>query len=128
MRTRPSCARCWALQIARDYLPAPKANFARVVINGESWGIYVNQQHFNKDFLRDNFKHHQRRAMESPWQPDGRGGLNYLGDDVEAYKNIYEIKSKDDPKSWSALINLCRVLNQTPPNQLEKALSRHARY
>src|SRR4030095_15685798 len=31
-------------QIAREYLPAPKANFVRVVINGESWGVYVNKQ------------------------------------------------------------------------------------
>jgi len=35
-------------QIDREYIPAPKANFARVVINGESWGIYVNAQQFNK--------------------------------------------------------------------------------
>src|SRR5690606_25290364 len=26
------------MQIARDYLPALKANYVRVVINGESWG------------------------------------------------------------------------------------------
>ena len=28
--------------VARQYIPAPKANWVRVVINGESWGIYVN--------------------------------------------------------------------------------------
>lgn len=26
--------------IARNYLPAPQANFVRVVINGECWGVY----------------------------------------------------------------------------------------
>ena len=40
-------------EIARDYIPAPKANFMRVVINGESWGVYPNVQQFNKDFLRE---------------------------------------------------------------------------
>lgn len=112
-----------ALEIARDYLPAPKANFSRVVINGESWGIYVNQQHFNKDFLRDFYKTTKGTRWKVPGSPMGQGGLNYLGDYVEAYKDIYELKSKDDPKSWVALMNLCRVLNQTPSNQLEKALS-----
>src|SRR5262245_9501392 len=34
--------------IARDYIPAPKANFMRVAINGESWGVYANPQVFNK--------------------------------------------------------------------------------
>src|SRR5207253_6629789 len=38
-----------------EYMPAPKANYVRVVINGESWGIYVNAQQFNKDFIRDWF-------------------------------------------------------------------------
>ena len=27
---------------ARKYLAAPKANWVRVVVNGESWGVYVN--------------------------------------------------------------------------------------
>src|SRR5258705_104825 len=42
-------------QIDREYIPAPKANFARVVINGESWGIYVNAQQFNKDLVKEWF-------------------------------------------------------------------------
>ncbi len=41
--------------IARQYIPAPKANFVRVVINGESWGIYANVEQFNKDFLKENY-------------------------------------------------------------------------
>ena len=36
--------------IARHYLPAPEANLVRVVINGESWGVYINEEQFNKDF------------------------------------------------------------------------------
>ena len=29
-------------EIARQYIPTPRANYMRVVINGESWGVYVN--------------------------------------------------------------------------------------
>jgi spore coat protein CotH len=43
-------------EIARDYLPAPKANFVRVVINGENWGVYVNDEQFNKGFIKEWFK------------------------------------------------------------------------
>ena len=32
------------MEIARHYGPAPAANFVRVVISGENWGIFVNQQ------------------------------------------------------------------------------------
>jgi hypothetical protein len=42
---------------------------------------------------------------------------------VEAYRRLYEIKTKDNEESWAALIRLCKVLNQTPPEELEQALS-----
>ena len=110
-------------QIAREYIPAPKANFVRVVINGESWGIYVNAQQFNKDFTRDFFKTTKGARWHVAGSPGGRGGLNYLGEDAAPYKSIYSIKSKDDPKSWRDLIRLCKVLNETPANELEAVLT-----
>ena len=109
--------------IAREYLPAPKANFARVVINGESWGIYVNVEQFNKDFLNEWFHTTKGVRWKVPGSPGGRGSLAYLGDNPADYKDIYEIKTKDDPKAWSDLIRLCKTLNETPPQSLEKALS-----
>lgn len=110
-----------ALEIARDYMPAPKANYVRVVINGESWGIYINQQFFNKDFIRDWFGTTKGARWKVPGSPNGRGGLVYW-EDPQAYRRVYEIKSNDDPKSWAELINLCKVLNETPIEQLEEAL------
>ncbi len=111
------------LQAAREFVPAPKANFVRVVINGESWGIYPNAQQFNKEFINDWYKTTDGSRWKVPGAPNGRGGLEYLGDDPEAYKRIYEIKSKDDPKAWAAFAKLTKTLNTTPPEQLEKALS-----
>jgi len=108
--------------IARQYLPAPKANFVRVVINGESWGVYVNVEQFNKDFVKEWFNTTKGARWKVPGSPGGRGSLAYLGEDPEAYKRIYALKSKDDPKSWSHLIRLCKVLNETPAEKLEAAL------
>lgn len=111
------------LQTAREYLPAPKANYVRVVINGELWGIYVSAQQFNTDFTRDNFATTEGARWKVPGSPRGRGGLDYLGEEVAEYKNIYEIKSKDNAKSWSALIRLCKTLTETPVAQLEAAIA-----
>ena len=111
------------LQAARDYLPAAKANWVRVVINGESWGVYVNIQQVDKPFLAEWFKTKNGTRWKVPGSPNGRGGLEYLGADVSAYKQIYEIKGDDDPKAWAALVELTRVLNQTPPESLEQALA-----
>jgi hypothetical protein len=111
------------MHIARQYIPAPKVNCMRVVVNGESWGVYPNAQHFNSDFVNDWFGTTKGARWKVPGSPMGRGGLNYLGDDPAAYKRIYEIKTRDDPKAWADLIRLCKTLTQTPAAQLEKALA-----
>ncbi len=76
------------LQAAREYVPAPKANFVRVVLNGESWGVYVSAQQFNKEFIKEWFKTTDGSRWKVPGSPGGRGGLEYLGDDPEPYKRI----------------------------------------
>ena len=110
-------------EIARHYLPAPRVNFAKVVIDGESWGVYLNAQQYNKDFLRDYYGTTEGARWKVPGSPRGRGGMEYLGSDIDTYRSIYEIKSKDDPESWKALIRLFRVLNETHPDELEEKLS-----
>jgi hypothetical protein len=109
--------------IAREYLPAPKANLVRVVINGENWGVYANAQQFDKHFTQESFGSTQGRRWKVSGSPNGRGTLAHLGDDPAPYKRIYDLKGKDDEKAWKDLIQLTRVLNQTPAEQLEAALA-----
>lgn len=73
----------------------------RVVLNGESWGIYVNTQQSNADFLRDHYKTERGARWKVPGSPGGRGGMEYLGEDASVYKRTFAIKSKDDPKAWA---------------------------
>lgn len=109
--------------IAREYLPAPKANFVRVAINGENWGVYINAQQFNKEFIKEWFGTTKGSRWKVPGSPGGRGSLAYLGEEVDEYKRFYEIKSKDKPEAWKDLIRLCKVLNETPAERLEKELA-----
>ncbi|ADB18113.1 Spore coat protein CotH [Pirellula staleyi DSM 6068] len=109
--------------LARTKIPAPKVNFVKVVINGESWGIYANAQQFNKEFIAENYQTTEGARWKVSGNPGADAGLRYLGDDIAAYKQRYEIKSKDQEASWKALVNLCRVLEQTPADQLEAKLS-----
>jgi len=109
--------------IARQYVPAAKVNYARVVINGESWGVYLNAEQYNSDFVRDRFKDKGGARWKVPGSPIGRGGMAYLGEAIDAYRGIYDIKSRDDQQSWRRLIEMFRVLNQTPPERLEAELA-----
>ena len=108
-------------KIARQFIPAPKANFVRVVINGENWGVYVNQQQFNKDFIQENFRTGKGARWKVRGSPMGQGGLDYAGEDLAEYKRRYEMKDGKD-EDWKALIALCKTLSETPADQLEAAL------
>ncbi len=108
--------------LAADYLPAPKSNIMKVVINGESWGVYCNVQQFNKDFLKEFYGTTAGARWKVSGSPQADGGLRYLGEDIAPYRQRFEIKSKDREDSWKALINLCKVLNETPLKDLPKAI------
>ncbi len=110
------------LDVAREYIPAPKANFVRVVVNGELWGVYVNQQTFSKQLLKEQLGTSTGTRWKSPNNSLG-GGFNYLGDDIAPYRRWYEMRGNDDTTAWRALANVTRVLNTTPSEQLETALA-----
>lgn len=109
-------------RIARRHIAAPQANLVKVVINGESWGVYVNTQQFNKDFLAENYPSSKGTRWKVPGSPGASGGLEYFGENIEDYKRRFEMKSNDGDKEWQSLIKLCRVLNETKPEELEAAL------
>jgi spore coat protein CotH len=113
-----------SLHIARQYIPAPQANLVRVVINGENWGIYANAQQFNKDFIKENFQ----TTGGTRWKvPQGGGGgigaFRYVDENVDSYKGVFQIKSKEQPEAWAALIKLARTLKDTSTEELEAALA-----
>jgi hypothetical protein len=110
------------LDIAREYIPALRANFSRVAINGESWGLYVNQQTFSKEAEGELFKSSRGTRWKSPNNSVG-GGFSYLGEDIELYRKWYEMKGKDNLIAWRALVHATKVLNETPAEQLEAALA-----
>lgn len=90
--------------IAREYLPAPRANHVRVVINGESWGVFINIEQFNKHFIRQWYDMAKGARWKVLGSPGARGGLEYVGENLAAYWRAFEIKSKDDSESWGDLI------------------------
>jgi len=108
--------------IASKKIATPRVNFVKVVVNGRSWGIYANVEQFNKDFLKRNFDSKKGARWKVSGNPNADGGLRYFENDLEAYKSRFTLKSKEDPKAWSDLVELSRVINETPAENLEKAL------
>ena len=113
-------------RIAGNYMAAPKVNFVKVVINGENWGIYVNSQQFNNDFLEDWFDTRKGVRWKVPSARGSGAGLVYHGDD-EADYSVYKQKSdKKDTEALGRLIHLCKILHEVPnmePDKIEAALA-----
>lgn len=83
--------------------------------------MYSNVQQFNKDFLKENYESDKGARWKVSGSPRGGGGLDYRGDDPEKYGHPYEQKS-GGKKAQAKLIELCRVLDQTPVEALPAAL------
>ena len=107
-------------RIARDYIPAMKTNFVKLVINGESWGVYINLQQYNKDFLDEQFG--TRDGVRWKVGPGG-GALTYPGDDTAAYQRTYQLRTANVENPWEDLMALCEMLDaKTSDAKLETDL------
>lgn len=104
--------------IVSRYLPMYKVSLVKVVINGESWGIYVNAQQFNKDYLAEHFD--TREGVRWKLPAGGDGGFRYPGDDRGMYSN-YQLKTGSaGDEAWEHLIALCKTLHDaTAENAIE---------
>ena len=98
-------------QISRAYIPAMKTNLVKLVINGENWGVYINLQQYNKDFLAEWFG--TKGGLRWKVGPGRGGALNYTGDDPAAYQETYQLKTNNVENPWEGLIALCKMLDET---------------
>jgi hypothetical protein len=107
-------------EIARKYMPAPRANYAQIYINDDYYGLLVNVEDIDKPFLEKNFGSSDGTLLKcSPdlkaFTPDGCqknvfAALVYE-EDVACYLNNYELKSES---GWDDLIALTKTLAQNP--------------
>ena len=98
-------------QISRDYIPAMKTNLVKLVINGENWGVYINLQQYNKDFLAEWFG--TKGGIRWKVGPGRGGALTYAGDDPATYQETYQLKTRNVENPWDGLIALSKMLDET---------------
>jgi spore coat protein CotH len=110
-------------EIARKYMPAPKANYVNVSINGENRGVYVNVEPPTETFLKQNFGGYAegslfRCAIEPNKNEMAGCDKKYFGslrfeNSANCYMRNFEMRSKH---GWDDLIELTRILNNEPQN------------
>lgn len=112
-----------AYEVIRKYMPAPQCNFAKLYLNGKYWGLYVNSESVDMNFVKKHFgvangalikcdPDNWKKVRSQTGCPKGENAsLTYLSDNAGCYDAFYET---DDPAAWKTLINLIKVLNKTP--------------
>jgi len=106
--------------LRKEQVPASRANYARLSINGTYMGLYVNVERINKPFLA----RHYSDASGNLYKCDEGGpgcDLAYLGDDGAAYTGL-SAKSNEDTADRADLAALARLLDQTADADLVPAL------
>ena len=102
-------------EIARDYMPASRANFVNVFINNDYYGIYSSSETVDKNFLEKHFFENEgvfikgtAARIPGRFGFKGRADFRYVGTAETQYINSYELKSDS---GWADLIELCDILN-----------------
>ncbi len=106
-------------EIARNYMPAPRANFTKVTINGKYYGLFANiesvsEANFLSRFFEsaDNafFKANQDAGEKQPSGCKNNlfGSLEY-DNQISCYENNFEKLSEHGTKD---LMELAKILNQ----------------
>jgi len=101
-------------EMAREYMPSPKATYAKVNVNGTLIGLYTCVQTIDDDFTNENF--YERKGPFFKVENTGisvPGCMGQLGilehySDTNCYQRAYEMESTDD---WEQLGNFLDTLN-----------------
>lgn len=110
-------------EIARNYMAAPRANYAKVYVNGAYHGLYTNVESIKNKFLNEYFYSNDNAlfkcdptqgATSPPGCPMGGGAtFTYIGTDSSCYKRFYELESD---YGWNDLVSATNTLNNNPAN------------
>ncbi len=119
--------------VSREFgVPAPRANFANVYMNGTLWGFYTVIEQIDDQFLDwrilDDDGNLFKAGSNFGGGPGGGGDeadLLYYGEDQSEYEDLYELKSNEDENDWSDLIDFTNFITNSSDTEFDEELVNH---
>jgi len=103
-----------AYEIARNYMPAPKANFAMVYVNDTLQGLYTNVEAVDKNFVGKHFSSDGNtffkgnpEELEYPFGQNSNLAYTH-GSEPSGYMPYYKLESSS---CWNKIFHFIDVLN-----------------
>jgi len=112
-------------------IPAPRASFAEVTMNGQAWGFYTVIEQIDDQFLDwrigDDDGNLFKAGDNFGGGPGGGGGGNEAdlldyGSDYAPYEARYELKTNEDLNNWSDLIDFIDFINNSTDEEFSTEL------
>ena len=107
------------LDFLRDYMDIHRANYARVTINGEDWGVYMVVEQVDKTFAEKKWGSNDDGDL---YKGEFIANLADQGDNPDDYRDNYEKKTNEEADDWSDIIALCQFLSDTDPEDMDTQL------
>jgi hypothetical protein len=116
------CREVLTYEVLRRWMPAPKSNYARLWLNDEYWGVYVNTQQVSGEFLDEWFEDPSGNRYKCDPVTHGPGippsTLVWVGPDPQDYQQSYQLKSNPTGSEWQDLVDMIDALNNGPLSSL----------
>ncbi|NNE29098.1 MAG: T9SS type A sorting domain-containing protein [Saprospiraceae bacterium] len=115
---------CWDL-CEEMRIPASRSNHVRLYINSQYYGLYINVEHIDEEFVQLRYGGNGN-LYKCLWPAT----LEYLGSNPDLYKlesgdrRVYELKTNTAEDDYSDLANFIDVLNNTSDANLQCELEK----
>jgi hypothetical protein len=108
--------------IIQRYVPAPRATYANIYIDGQLIGFYVQVEQVDKAFLKRHFVNNSDNLYKAT---DKGTNLAYLGTEKSKYEVGLELKTNEDLADWSGLTTMLDKLNNTPASVFKDTMDNY---
>lgn len=106
-------------------VPAPRTAYAEVTLtvpgkyDKEYLGLYTVIEQIDKTFVKDRFKNNKGVLMKPEWLR----GIDYLGDNWEAYKGRYRPKHEPKKEEAQRVIAFARLINKASDEEFQREIA-----
>lgn len=116
---------CWDL-FEKMRVPASRANHVLLYINDKYYGLYINVEHVDENFVRSRFGNNDGNLYKCLYPAN----LVFIGDDPESYKTyngrrrVYDLKTNTEADDYTDLAEFIGTINNTPPVLAEEVFEK----